>query len=452
MNYDIKVGFSRVVVNPPMGTEINGYFKPRYVKGVLDDLQINAIAFNKNDKTALFMTIDNCHIKRDYFDIVREMIKCETGVAADAIFIQSVHQHTAPYVGTDEGAETEVAKEYSQFCKRMFVNAAVLAIQDLEDAKMGYAIGKAENVAFLRRFYMKDGSVKTNPGVNNPEIDRPIGEIDDRVNVIRFTRKDGRNIVIANFANHPDTIGGEKVSADWPGFARRIVERALDNTNCLLLNGAQGDVNHVNVHPKDGDWNDLTVDFDDVSRGYGHAHHVGSVVAGAVLQVFDKVKYTDVDDIKYLQKEVAIPSNMPNPEDMEQARYIAEMHNSGRDAELPYDNMLLTTFVAEALRMVELEHGPAEFNLLFSSLAIGGIAFFGIPGEPFAVVGTELKKSKDWDLVCPACLTNASNGYFPSMSAYEEGGYESRSSKFKAGVAEKMIEEGLVILHELKAK
>lgn len=450
MNYDIKVGFSRVIINPPMGTEIRGYYKERFVEGVLDDLQINAIAVNKGNKTILIMTVDNCSIKREYLEIVRKQIEAETSVAADAIFIQAVHSHTAPYIGLENESKTEQSKEYSSYCKRMFVNAAVLAIQDLEDAKMGWAIGKAERVAFLRRYRMKDGSVKTNPGVNNPEIDYPIGEVDERVNVVRFTRRDGRNIVLANFANHPDTVGGCKVSADWPGFTRRIVERALDNTDCLFLNGAQGDVNHVNTFPKGGDWNDLKEDFDDVSRGYGHAHHVGSVVAGAVLQVFDKVKYTDVDEIKYLQKEVSIPSNMPKPEDMAQAHYIWDMHNAGKDDELPYENMLLTTFVAEACRMVELEHGPEAFDLLFSSLAIGPVAFIGFPGEPFSVIGIETKKSEGWELVCPACLTNGANGYFPSMSAYDEGGYEARASRFKAGVAERMIEEGKILLGELK--
>jgi hypothetical protein len=36
------------------------------------------------------------------------------------------------------------------------------------------------------------------------------------------------------------------------------------------------------------------------------------------------------------------------------------------------------------------------------------------------------------------------------MSAYEEGGYESRSSLYYAGVAEKIIDEGLALLSEVK--
>ncbi len=53
------------------------------------------------------------------------------------------------------------------------------------------------------------------------------------------------------------TVGGCKISADWPGFVRRTVEKVLDNAKCIFFNGAQGDVNHVKVHPKEGDLNGM---------------------------------------------------------------------------------------------------------------------------------------------------------------------------------------------------
>jgi len=35
------------------------------------------------------------------------------------------------------------------------------------------------------------------------------------------------------------------------------------------------------------------------------------------------------------------------------------------------------------------------------------------------------------------------------MDSYDEGGYEARSSSFKAGVAERIVEEGLALLATL---
>lgn len=46
--------------------------------------------------------------------------------------------------------------------------------------------------------------------------------------------------MLVSFADHPDTVGGCKISADWPGFVRRTVEKVLDNTKCIFFNGKQG--------------------------------------------------------------------------------------------------------------------------------------------------------------------------------------------------------------------
>ena len=141
-----------------------------------------------------------------------------------------------------------------------------------------------------------------------------------------------------------------------------------------------------------------------------------------------------------------------SPEDMEQAHYINDMYVAGRDTELPYEGMMLTTMVAEAARMVRLENGPENFNLRVSAFALGGLAFCGIPGEPFTGIGRGLKEAEGWDLVCPICLTNGGEGYFPMQEAYDEGGYEARSSAFKAGVAELLIKEGTALMQSLKGE
>ena len=85
------------------------------------------------------------------------------------------------------------------------------------------------------------------------------------VQVVRFKRAlPKKEIVVVNFQNHPDVIGGFKVSADWPGFVRRTVEAALDGVNCLFVNGAQGDTNHIIVDPRPGE---NVGDFRSAQRG-----------------------------------------------------------------------------------------------------------------------------------------------------------------------------------------
>ena len=444
----LYAGFGRANITPMLGIGMAGYFKPRFADGVLDELEVNALALSCGEQKTVLISIDHCGVATAILDEWRRRIAELAGVPGACIFIHATHTHTGPYI--EMNSADPLVEEYRLFVSHKVVDSARLALDDLRPAKMGWAVSQAPNIAFVRRYRMKDGSVRTNPGVNNPDILAPIGEVDERVNVLRFDREGAESIVLVNFGDHPDTVGGCKISADWPGFSRRAVEKALDDTKCIFFNGAQGDINHVNVRPKGGDLNDMFMDFDDVSRGYGHARHMGRVVAGAVLQVFDKVAYEDVDAIRCAQKTIHVPSNMPRPEEMKQAYEINALHKAGRDEEIPFKGMMLTTVVAEAERMVRLEHGPESFPMLLSAVAIGNLALVGLPGEPFTGIGRALKEAEGWSLVLPCCNVNAKEGYFPMKDAYDEGGYEARSSKFKAGVAELLIDEGKQLLNELR--
>ena len=49
----IKAGFARVDITPPLGTPLSGYFYRRESDGVLDPIQLNALAFGNGESTAV---------------------------------------------------------------------------------------------------------------------------------------------------------------------------------------------------------------------------------------------------------------------------------------------------------------------------------------------------------------------------------------------------------------
>ena len=450
MMNQLHVGFGRVNITPSMGTPIGGYYVLRLADHVKDELEANAVAFSLGETKAILINADISGLFSQFSEPLCQYISEKTGVPADHIFINCTHTHTGPEVNLNRKIVPEKQEEYFQFFRTRMADAAMFALNDLKPAKMGWAVGQAPGIAFVRRFRMKDGSTRTNPGINNPDVLAPIGDVDERVGVLRFDREGGETIVLANIGIHPDTVGGCGISGDWPAFTRRIFEKTVENTRVVLLNGCQGDVNHVNTAPAPGQNNDLTMDFDDCMRGYGHAKHMGMTVAGAVMQVYSKVAYIPADSLHVMKQVVEHPSNMPAPEDMPEAHRINNLHLAGKDSELPYEGMMLTTIVAEAERMVQLEHGPAKFDLCMGVLTIGNVALAGIPGEPFTTIGRAIKNAPGWDLVMPMCCTNGYEGYFPTMDAYLEGGYEARSSIFKAGVAEAVAENAIRMLNEVR--
>ncbi|MDO4489436.1 MAG: hypothetical protein Q4B67_10180 [Eubacteriales bacterium] len=475
----LRVGFARVNVDPPLGIPVRGYYVERYASAILDHLHINMLAYEcgegeektvteynpdtgryeerktaRHDNAVLMACIDNCGLKTEQCDMYRGVISEATGVPMDRIYIHSDHTHTAPSTMREsfEGEKLELIDKYLELLKVRFADAATEALSDLKPAKMGYCVGRApERVAYIRRYKMKDGSTMTCPPINDPNIDHPIGELDQRVNVIRFDREGAETIVIMNYGLHADTLNLDKISPDFPGELARAFEAAIPEARIVTFVGAQGDVGSTHVFPEGGDMNDTLISFDNEMKSPGMCRFVGRALAGSVLQVYDKVEYVDVDSVNAAVKYIRIPANVPPKEAMPLAHRYKDLHDAGRDSEIPYTAMELTTVVAEATRMCNLENGPEYFEFPLTGVAIGPVAFLGIPGEPFTEVGRQIKTADGWKLVCPTINTNGKEGYFPTKDAFDEGGYEARSSRFKSGVAEKIIEEGKALLDELRS-
>ena len=450
---NLKIGYAQVNINPPLGIGIEGYYVPRFVKGFLDELLASAMAVQSGDKTVLLISCDHIGFGKQ-FPRYRAAIAEAAGIPVDNIYLACTHTHTGPFVSPGFGFDQpeEPVYRYADFVENRLKDVAVLAMKDLRNARMGFIVGYApERVAYIRRYKMKDGSTWTCPPIDDPNIDHPLGELDQRVNVLRFDQEYGQTIVLYNYGVHVDCIGGELASADFPGWVRKTIDKALDGVKCIYFPGAQGDVGSTNVHPSGGDMNDTEISFDNEMKSPGMARFVGRALAGTILQVFDKVEYIDVESIDILHKMVEVRSNKPTPEDdMEKAHLYARLHKEGRDDEIPFKAMELTTAIANANRLVRLENGPDFFRLELTGLRIGSVAFVGFPGEPFTDIGRQTKTAEGWAMILPCCIVNGYSGYFPTADAFREGGYEASTSSYHSTVAESLVSGAKALLEELR--
>ena len=428
----MKTGYSKICINPPYGAPIVGYYEHRYVKGILDNLYARAVAFDDGHKKSVVIALDLCLLAQKYYDEMKEEINKATGIEKNAIFINCSHTHTGPVVGKDFASDDRSSEAYDTFLITSVRDAAVYALNDLEESKFGVAKGEAKNISFVRRYRMKDGSVATNPGVNNPNIDYPLAEPNETVKLIKITREGSYDIFMVNFGTHPDSVGGEYISADYMGFVCDIIEKAVPNTKCIFLLGAQGDVNHVNVKPTKGESAISTIDFDGVPRSIKHAEHMGRIIAGAVLSICSITEGINCDKISYAFSRVDLPTHQENDR-IPEMRKIYDLYTSGRAHELPYKEMELTTVVAEASRIIKLENGPTSVPFYLSAVKIGELVFAGIGGEPFTEIGTRICEGSPFKETVLCCLTNTQGGYIPTTKSYSEGGYEARSSQLAPG-------------------
>ena len=434
----LKAGFARVDITPPLGSYISGYFNARYAKGVLDPIQLNAVAFSDGETTDLIICADLIGVDRITCDALREEISAATGVEKDHIMLTALHPHTS-YAFLDphfKKARGEVAvptdATYYAMLHIRYCDVARMAVNDMSEATLGFGMQKtAEQIAFVRRYYMKDGTVATNPGGRAHEIDRPCDEPDNNVRLLRFTREGKNDIALVNFCTHPDVIGGEYLSADWPGFVRRYVEADITGTSCLLLNGAQGDSNHLDF-------------VGGTHHGYEHSAHMGRVIADAVLALWNQ---TAPEDAPRVAGGVEVVINQTRTEGAElyaESRKFLDDYHAGKLTYKPTGAEL-----GRAGRITRLRTAPAFQQIPVSVLRLGKFAFVGFGGEPFTHYAIAVREACPDVTVISACCANGYEGYLPTRLALSEGGYEANSSPFTPNLEDDCVAAAVKLIGTL---
>ena len=453
----LKAGFARIDITPPLDIEIAGYYEKRIADGVIDPLLATAVAFDDGDKKAIVMSVDVIGISQIFAKNIRKEISDRLGICEDGIIICATHTHTGPLIpgavsasvaglkyAAGKTAEDLLENKNARRFKQHLVDLAALAIDDLAPAKMLYTHGEVNDVAFIRRYRMKDGTIRTNPGWQNPDILEAIGKPDEESSLLIIKREGKKEIGIINFQVHPDLIGRTRYSADYPKFVRDTYEANIENSLCMYINGAAGNLNHIDVR-----LNPET----DCAKGYERAKHIGRKIAYSVLSNYPLAKEIEGENVRYAQKNVSIKYNKGTKEETEEAVALYKVYTEkGSDAAVPGGNagMRRTQILAKATRIVSLMNLPDYADLIVSALRVGDVIFGGIPGEPFTEIGMEFKKKAACTLAIFSCLANGNQGYYPIESALSEGGYEANSTCYAVGTAEKLLSSLIEISNGLK--
>ena len=434
----LKAGFARIDVTPPLGTTLAGYYETRYADGILDPLLATAVAFDNGENRIVVMSIDIIGFNQKLMNRVR--IAVAEAVSADpkAVFVACTHTHLGPCTADAFGKEHN--PEYVDWFVKKLADVAVLAVQDLAPAKLSYTRGEVKDVAFIRRYRMKDGSSRTNPGWLNPDVDHPIGTPDENSSLLIIKRENAPEIGIVNFQVHPDVIGGCTISADYPKFVRDTYETLIPNSRCMYINGAQGDTNHV----------DIRLDETKCRRGYGRSKYMGRKIAMSVVANYELAEPLEGEKIAFGQKSYLAKVNKGTPEELEASKAVMVVYEAeGVDAITPFPGRTKAETRTIAKRMVAVDSFPDEKELYLTAVSVGDVVFAGFPGEPFTQIGRSVKENSKFTLTIPACCANGYEGYYPMKSAFDEGGYEALNARYVGGTAENLIAASTEIVNSL---
>ncbi|MDP6777441.1 MAG: hypothetical protein QGI83_11835 [Candidatus Latescibacteria bacterium] len=422
----LKAGVACVDITPPLGTLIPGLFHERRAEVIHDPLHARSFAFEQGDEAAAVVVCDLIGVKREYLDRAKEQITDAIGLEPHRVLISCTHTHTGAQTGDDAYTEMVIGR---------IADAVRLAWEDLRPAEVGWGRTEEDRVIFNRRYRMADGSVRTNPGVGNPDAVEPAGPVDPEVGVLCFREPGGKPIgLLSNYSLH--YVGGgdheRAVSADYFGSFSTTMEGLLsDPCVAALSNGACGDINNHDVLAGARPANDR----------YQHTERVAALVAANAFWVWNELDYSDDLMIGAAMDEVELDRQaLPSEEELGRAREIQET-GKGTMGERAFARRVLE-------RLAQM---PEKVPTWVQAMRIGDLAIATAPGELLVELGLEIKRRSPFGQTMVLELANDSIGYLPNRKAFEDGGYEPQACLFEPGVGELLAETAVGLLEGLHA-
>jgi hypothetical protein len=412
---------------------MGGNYYVRLNEGVHDDLYAKAIVLEKDGVKVGMVALDLVNIPRPIVESAREAISRVSTVNGAHVMISATHSHTGPEMGgrlRGVDAQTEkLARDYYASVPAMIAESVKLAEADLQPARVRTALAREYDVSFIRRYYMKDGSVGWNPGRLNPNVVRPTGTIDPDLPVILFEAPTGAPLAAyINFACHLDTTGGLRYSADYANMLAQDLEAAKGPGMLTIFTiGAAGNINHIDVN-------------NPAPPGESQAARIGTILAGDALKAMRHLTEVAAGPLQVASEMVKLPLAAYDDADVPKARQILAAY--GKRYASPFLEQV------KAFKVLELEerHGaPIEVEVQVITLG-DQLAWVGLPGEIFVEHGKAIKAASPFPLTIIAELANASISYVPDRKAYPQGAYEVVSARVGPGAGEMMVDAAVRLL------
>jgi hypothetical protein len=453
----LKAGAAAVDITPPLGIRMAGYFEERVARDVHDPLFAKALALDDGETTLVIVVCDLLGVKRERLDEAKRLIRERTGIPPSNVLICCTHTHTGPdvddlgYPPSREGGAGDFG--YGELLARKIADAAQLAVERLEWAEVGVEREEEPKPLGNRRFYMRDGTVWTNPGLRNPDIVGPAGPVDPELLVLcARSRGGGRTVgLLANYAMHyaglSPTGKGEDmytISADYFGLCADIVQRVRgERFVATLANGASGDVVMF----------DAMKPHKEVNKFMGHAERVAALLAAKTVWAWNQMDFAGDVKLAAAAEEVAIPRRFPTEAEIEFASKLAR----GEVRAVNMRHLALKHFFHP--RLDEFLSAPKYVRTWVQALAIGDqAAVVGLPGELFVELGLRIKRGSPFKYTFVCGLANDYVGYVPTLKAFREEGPLEKSGSYETTIGpnvlvpeagDVIVETALKLLHKL---
>lgn len=243
-----QIGLASTRITPDTPVRMAGYGsreRKQLSEGIAADLHAKAIALQDAEgNRALLVTTDIIGLTRSVSEPLYQRIGKATGLARNAMLINSSHTHTGPAIGfkaniahLSDAAHIEGTDRYTRWLSDRLVELAAEAIDSLQPARLSWNVGVATFVMNRREFTERGVRLGFNPR----------GHCDRSVPVLKVQSTDGdTRCLLFGAACHNTTLTGQhmQISGDFAGYAQQFIERELKgDVQAMFMQGCAGDAN-----------------------------------------------------------------------------------------------------------------------------------------------------------------------------------------------------------------
>ncbi len=436
----LQVGLAEIDITPPVGYRMDGYFYERLNTGQRDPLKAKALVFQQGATRAALVVCDLLGMPQSMSSEVRAIAAARTGIPAANIAITATHTHTGPLFAGERarvfseqaaakfGTDPLAAVKYPEALRDKLVEVIAAANARVSPGTMEFVGADEDRVSFNRRFHLKDGAVRFNPGVLNPEIVRAAGPIDPDLPFVLFTKDKKPVGSLSVFALHLDTVGGTEYSADYPGHLAAELRREFgEGFISVFGTGTCGDINHIDVSGR---------------RRY-NARLIGQQLGIAILSARARLPL-DRPSLAVMSARLSLPLRSVSAEQAASAQ--ANMARVGTN-DPPFLAQVEIVTTLDLLRRGPTLDAEVQVFRLHPDVAI-----VLLPGEVFADLGLAIKRGSPFKHTLVIELSNDNPAYIPTEKAFKEGSYETVNSRIVPGGGERLVETAIQLLKEVAVK
>ncbi len=459
----LHAGVARCDITPPIGIA-HGNWSAQFherSEGIDLPLMCTALAVADGTEAVIIAEWDLLYPPSGaWLAEARGRICALTGVPDNHIRLSASHTHAGPSLDQpwfEAGAE--MISPYVASLTDRLAGVCMAAHRAMRPAFVGSGKGSCAVNANRRRPH-QPGRPMLGPD--------PEGFSDHEVGVIRIDAANGPPIaVLVNYAAHPTILAWDNrlISPDYPGTLRRTVER-ITGATCLFLQGAAGDQDTLRDYSckvDDARWIGKQVGIEaarvaELIETRPTRLAIGHFVESSwTMGVAERVPDGEPDGtVRCITQQIELPLWQRHPPTAEELAHLetlkqnlAELRERGAPTDAIREANRLARRATLDLFVAHQRSQGASWTIEVQAIRIGACALVGIPVEPFAAIGAQVKALSPFATTFFSGYTNGVEMYMPTADAYPEG-YEVWMTPFAPEAAGLTVEESLALLSELR--